>query len=358
MTTPDTLEEVLAAIVPADPAAMAAAEEHQDRLTKPRGSLGALEEVGIRLAGVAGMDPPPVPDPAVVAVFAGDHGVVGAGVTPWPSEVTAQMVANFVAGGAAINVVARQVGARVVVVDIGVASELQEAPGLLVRKVRAGTADLSTEAAMTRDEALRAVLEGRRVAAELVAEGARALITGDMGIGNTTPSAALIAHFTGRPGPDITGRGTGIDDTTLARKVEVVQAGLDRAAAAGAGDDALAWLAQVGGLEIGGLAGFILGGAAARVPVLIDGVIACAALATAAALAPAVVDYCFAGHLSIEPGAKAVLDHLGLRPLLDLGLRLGEGSGATLALPLLQTAARLLGEMATFDSAGVTDKDA
>ena len=356
-TSRPSFQDTVASLAGADPAATVAALEHQDRLTKPRGALGELEAIGVRLAGAAGVDPPPVPEPAVVAVFAGDHGVAGAGVTPWPSEVTAQMVANFLAGGAAINVVARQVGARVVVVDVGVASDLPAAPGLLRRKVRAGTGDITSGPAMTRAEALAALQVGLDVARELIDEGARCLLTGDMGIGNTTPSAALIAHFTGRPAAEVTGRGTGVDDPMLAHKVEVVSSALARAGTELEADDHLGWLASVGGLEIAALAGYMVGGAEARVPVVIDGVIAAAALVVAGTMAPAVVDHCFAGHRSSEPGAGAVLEHLGLRPVLDLGLRLGEGTGAALALPVIQSAARILGEMATFDSAGVTDKD-
>jgi len=356
-TSRPSFQDTVASLAGADPAATVAALEHQDRLTKPRGALGELEAIGVRLAGAAGADPPPVPEPAVVAVFAGDHGVAGAGVTPWPSEVTAQMVANFLAGGAAINVVARQVGARVVVVDVGVASDLPAAPGLLLRKVRAGTGDITSGPAMTRAEALAALQVGLDVARELIDEGARCLLTGDMGIGNTTPSAALIAHFTGRPAAEVTGRGTGVDDPMLAHKVEVVSSALARAGTELEADDHLGWLASVGGLEIAALAGYMVGGAEARVPVVIDGVIAAAALVVAGTMAPAVVDHCFAGHRSSEPGAGAVLEHLGLRPVLDLGLRLGEGTGAALALPVIQSAARILGEMATFDSAGVTDKD-
>jgi nicotinate-nucleotide--dimethylbenzimidazole phosphoribosyltransferase len=348
--------EAVGAVVAPDAAAAAAAAARHGRLTKPPGALGELEVVGARLAGIAGSDPPPVPEPATVAVFAGDHGVVAAGVTPWPVEVTAQMVANFVAGGAAINVLARQAGAEVVVVDVGVATPLDPAPGLLVRKVRAGTGDISVEPAMTGQEASAALDAGARVAADLVAEGRRCLLTGDMGIGNTTPSAALIALLTGLPAAEVTGRGTGIDDRMLARKVEVVDAALARTRATVDADDALGALASVGGLEIAALAGFIVGGAAAGVPVVIDGVIAGAALLVAARLCPEAVGYCFAGHRSAEPGARAVLDHLGMRPLLDLDLRLGEGTGACLALPLLQSAARVLLQMATFDQAGVTDK--
>ena len=350
-------ESAAASVAPPDAAAAAAATAHHARLTKPPGALGELEVLGARLAGIAGSDPPPVPEPATVAVFAGDHGVLAAGVTPWPAEVTGQMVANFLAGGAAINVLARQVGAEVVVVDVGVASPLDPAPGLVLRKVRAGTGDISREPAMTRAEAAAALDAGAEVAAGLVAGGRRCLLTGDMGIGNTTPSAALISHFTGRAPAEVTGRGTGIDDRMLARKVEVVEAALARTRAMGLEPgDHLAAVASLGGLEIAALAGYIVGGAAARLPVVIDGVIAGAALLVATALCPDVAGYCFAGHRSAEPGARAVLEHVGMRPLLDLDLRLGEGTGACLALPLLQSAARVLHEMATFDQAGVTDK--
>ncbi len=353
MTSP--FDDAVARLAPLDPEAMADATALQDRLTKPRGALGRLEPLGIRLAGIAGVCPPPVPAPGAVAVFAGDHGVLARGVSPWPQEVTAQMVANFCAGGAAINVIARQTGARVVVVDVGVATTLDDAPGLVRRKVRRGTADFTAQPAMSLDEARAALDVGAQVAADLVTDGAKCLITGEMGIGNTTPAAALIAALTGLPPADVTGRGTGIDDATLARKVAVVEGALARHADAIAAGP-LATLAALGGLEIAALAGFVVGAAAARVPVVVDGVIADAALLVAVALAPQVLDYCVAGHRSSEPGATAVLDHLGLDPLLDLGLRLGEGSGACLALPVVEAAARVLREMATFDSAGVSEK--
>jgi nicotinate-nucleotide--dimethylbenzimidazole phosphoribosyltransferase len=353
---PRPFEEAAAAVAPPDPDAMRAAAEHHRRLTKPPGSLGELEEIGVRLAGIARRDPPPIPEPATVAVFAADHGVASAGVTPWPSEVTAQMVANFCAGGAAINAVARNCGADVLVVDVGVASELDPAPGLVRRKVRAGTRDLSIEPAMTRGEAAEALDVGAEMARELVAAGNRCLLTGDMGIGNTTPSAALIAYFSNQPPSVVTGRGTGVDDDTWRRKVEVVEASLDRTSSTVERDDVLGALASLGGLEIAAVAGFIVGGAAAGVPVLIDGVIAAAAAMVASALSPVSLRSCFAGHLSAEPGARVALERLGLTPILDLHMRLGEGTGACLALPVLQAGARVLAEMATFDEAGVTEK--
>jgi nicotinate-nucleotide--dimethylbenzimidazole phosphoribosyltransferase len=350
-------DDARGAVADVDLVAMEDAREHHLRLTKPAGSLGELELVGIRLAGMAHRSPPPIPEPATVAVFAGDHGVVEAGVTPWPSEVTRQMVGNFCAGGAAINAIARQAGAEVVVVDVGVIGELDPAPNLLRRKVRHGTGNIAVEAAMEREEARSALDVGAEVARELVASGARCLITGDMGIGNTTPSAALIAHFTGARPDEVVGRGTGIDDTMLARKDSVVEAALGRTARAISADDHLGALASLGGLEIAALTGFIVGAAAAGVPLIVDGVIASAALVTAAAMCPSVLDYCIAGHRSAEPGSRAALDHLGLRPLLSLDLRLGEGTGACLALPLVQVAARVLNEMSTFDQAGVTSKE-
>ncbi len=348
------LDETIAAIRPLDADAVAAALERQARLTKPPGALGVLEDVSVQLAGLTGECPPPFPAPAAVAVFAADHGVHAQGVTPWPQEVTAQMVANFLAGGAVINALAAQVGAEVTVVDIGVAAELDAVPGLLARKIRRGTRDMTLEAAMTRDEAVQALEVGIEVAAELVAAGYRCLLTGDMGIANTTASAALIAAFTGAPAELVTGRGTGVDDDTLARKVEVVRAALARHSPDPA--DPVGALAAVGGLEHAAIAGFLLGAAAARVPVVLDGVIAGSAALVARALAPDATVAMIAGHRSAEPGASVALSSLGLTPLVDLDLRLGEGSGAALALPLVQSAARVLRDVATFDSAGVTEK--
>jgi nicotinate-nucleotide--dimethylbenzimidazole phosphoribosyltransferase len=325
-------------------------------MTKPPGSLGVLEDVAAQLAGIAGSCPAPLPTPATVAIFAGDHGVHAQGVTPWPQEVTAQMVANFVAGGAVVNVFAAEVGATVVVVDVGVAAPLDPAEGLLDRKVRPGTADLMVGPAMTSEEARRAVEVGIEVATSL-APGSGSLITGDMGIANTTASAALVCAFTGASPATATGRGTGVDDPTLARKVDVVGRAVGRLSGPPSSPEAaLVVLAEVGGLEHAALAGFILGAAAARTPVLLDGVIAGSAALVAAALCPAAIDYTVAAHRSVEPGHGIALAHLGLRPLLGLDLRLGEGTGALLALPLVTAAARALRDVATFDSAGVTEK--
>jgi nicotinate-nucleotide--dimethylbenzimidazole phosphoribosyltransferase len=313
------------------------ARERLARLAKPPGSLGRLEDLADQLCDIAGACPPPAPSPVVVVVFAGDHGVLAQGVSPWPQAVTAAMVRTFVMGGAAVNVLARQVGADVVVVDVGVAESV---PGALDRNVRRGTADLSQGPAMTPDEARQAFDVGLELAS---ASDAGLLVTGDMGIGNTTPSAAVIAALTGRSADEVTGRGTGIDDDTLARKTRIVEAAVQRVR----GADPLTVLAEVGGLEIAAIAGFVTG---ARVPVVVDGVIALAGMLVAAALDEAVLDRVIAGHRSTEPGATIVLDHCKLEPIIDLGMRLGEGTGALLAVPVIQAAARLLTEMATIDN--------
>ena len=348
------LDEVRGAIAPLDAEAMTAARERQDRLTKPRGSLGALESVSVQLAGLAGRCPPPLAEPAAVAVFAGDHGVHAQQVTPWPQEVTAQMVANFLAGGAVVNAYAAQVGAEVAVVDVGVATDLAPVAGLVPRKVGRGTADFTAGPAMTREQAIASISVGIEMARDLVAAGNRCLLTGDMGIANTTASAALICAFTGRDPAEATGRGTGIDAVTFARKVEVICRGL--ALHRPDPSDPVGVLAAFGGFEHAAIAGFILGAAALRIPVILDGVIAGSAALAAAALSPAAIGACIAGHRSAEAGHTATLDHLGLNPLVDLGLRLGEGTGALLALPLVQSAVRALRDVASFDSAGVTDK--
>ncbi|HEU4946427.1 MAG TPA: nicotinate-nucleotide--dimethylbenzimidazole phosphoribosyltransferase [Kribbella sp.] len=345
------MEEYLARIGPADETAMRAATERQLALTKPAGSLGVLEELSIRVAGMTGTCPPAVPAPAVVTVFAADHGVHAQGVSPWPQEVTAAMLANFVAGGAAINAFAANNRVDVRVVDVGVATDVAGLD-IVHAKVRPGTRDLSTEEALTDEEVLAAIQVGLDLADQLVRDGYRCLLTGDMGIANTTASAALIATFTGMTADDVTGRGTGIDDATLAHKTEVVREGLmlhDVPAS-----DPLGVLAAYGGLEHAALAGYILGAAANKVPVILDGVIAGAAALVAQAFQPAAIDYCIAGHRSAEPGHAVALKSLGLEPLVDLDLRLGEGTGAVLAYPILTCAVRALAEMATFESAGIS----
>ncbi|WP_371501343.1 nicotinate-nucleotide--dimethylbenzimidazole phosphoribosyltransferase [Kitasatospora sp. NBC_00374] len=354
------LSDTLRGIRPLDAKSLGEAWDRQKRMTKPAGSLGMLEIIAAQLCGLSRKCPPPIPEPACVAIFAGDHGVHAQGVTPWPQEVTGQMVANFLAGGAVVNAFAAQVGAEVCVVDVGVKADLPEpvqqgrTTGLLPRKVKPGTDDMTQGPAMTREEALKAIEIGIETARDLVAAGNKVLITGDMGIANTTASAALISVFTGTDPAEVTGRGTGIDDETHARKVEVVRRALTLHQPDPA--DPIGVLAAVGGLEHAAIAGFLLGAASLRTPVVLDGVIAGSAALAAKAIAPEVLAACIAGHRSAEPGHQAALAKLGLRPLIDLDLRLGEGTGALLALPLVQSAARAMHDVATFDSAGVTEK--
>ncbi|MFJ9586765.1 nicotinate-nucleotide--dimethylbenzimidazole phosphoribosyltransferase [Streptomyces acidicola] len=350
----DLLAETVAGIRPLDAKALGEAWERQKRMTKPAGALGMLEIISAQLSGLSRQCPPPIPEPAAVAIFAGDHGVHAQGVTPWPQEVTAQMVANFLGGGAVCNAFASQVGAEVCVVDVGVACELPATPGLLPRKVRAGTADMTTGPALTREEVKQAIEVGIETARDLVAAGNKALLTGEMGIANTTASAALIAVFTDTDPSEVTGRGTGINDETLARKTEVVRRAIELHQPDPA--DPIGVLAAFGGLEHAALVGLLLGGASLRTPVILDGVSAGAAALVARAIAPEVLAACIAGHRSAEPGHVAALKKLGLRPLVDLDLRLGEGTGALLALPMVQSTARAMHEVATFDSAGVTEK--
>jgi nicotinate-nucleotide--dimethylbenzimidazole phosphoribosyltransferase len=323
----------------------------QNSLTKPAGSLGRLEELSVQLAGIAGTCPPPVPTRPAVVVATGDHGVLAQGVSPWAQEVTALMVDSFCSGRAAVNALAGIVGARVTVLDVGVAAELPGHPRLRRVKVRSGTEDLTERPAMTRNEAARALLAGAGVTEELVAAGVDLLVVGDMGIANPTPAACLIAAFTRSRPEDVTGRGAGIDDATWEIKVKVVERALTRHRLDPG--DPLGVLAAVGGLEHAAITGLILGGAAARVPVVLDGVSTNAAALAARAIAPGAVDYLIAGHRSVEPGASAALARLGLDPLLELSMRLGEGTGGLLAIPLIRSAAAALGEMSTFEEAGI-----
>jgi nicotinate-nucleotide--dimethylbenzimidazole phosphoribosyltransferase len=348
----DRLLELAAEILPLDEAAAEEARRRHLGLTKPPGSLGRLEELGAQLAGMAGGYPPPVPESPAVVVCAGDHGVLERGVSPWPQEVTTAMVCNFCTGGAAVNAIAKTVGARVSVLDVGVAGELERHPLLRAAKVRRGTGDLSRGLAMSREEAARAVMAGAGVAEELVESGGvDLLVTGDMGIGNTTPAACLISAFTRIPPEETTGRGTGINDQTYKLKVNVVKEALELHAPDP--EDPLGVLAQIGGLEHAAIVGVILAGAVYGLPVILDGVVSDSAALVARALAPHSAQYIIAGHRSTEPGARISLRSLDVRPLLDLDMRLGEGTGGLLAVPLVQAAARTLKEMATLEEMGI-----
>jgi nicotinate-nucleotide--dimethylbenzimidazole phosphoribosyltransferase len=339
------------AIPPLDAEAMQQAAARQARLTKPAGSLGRLEDLSIRLAGMTGRLDPPLQD-AVVFTLAADHGIAAEGVSAYPREVTAQMVLNFLRGGAAINVLARAVGARVVVADIGVDADLPPHPDLRSVKVRRGTASIAQGPAMTIGEAEQAIEVGRGLVRD---ERLDVALTGDMGIGNTTASAAVICALTKLDPAMVVGRGTGVDDEGLQRKLTAVKRALD-VNARSISRGPLETLAAVGGLEIAGLVGVILEAAQMRKPVIIDGFISGAAALVAAAMEPAVTGYLIASHRSQELGHGAVLERLGLQPLLDLDLRLGEGTGAALALPIVRAAVRLIDEMATFDEAGVSER--
>ena len=351
MPIEDRVLELAGEVRPLDEAAIERARERHLSLTKPPGSLGALEELGVRLSGMVGKVPPPAPESPAVVICAGDHGVLARGVSPWPREVTAAMVENFCAGGGAANVLARTVGARVSVLDVGVAKELERHPLLRTAKRRAGTDDLSRGLAMGREEAARAVMSGAGIAEELVESGVDLIVTGDMGIANTTPAAALISAFTSRSPEEVTGRGTGIDDETLKLKIRVVEEAL-KLHEPDPGDP-LGTLAALGGLEHAAIVGLALMGAVYGVPVVLDGVVSNSAALVAHALTPDCAGYLVAGHLSVEPGARVALEHLGLEPILDLRMRLGEGTGGLLAVPIVRAAARVLGEMATMGEAGI-----
>jgi len=349
------LEEARSRIAAIDDAVAAEAQRLLDAKTKPRRSLGRLEEIACRFAAARGTPRPPLPDKAIV-VMGADHGVAARGVSAYPQEVTRQMLLNFARGGAAISVLARHVGARVVVVDMGIVEPLPEAREIVSRRIGPGTRDLSAGPAMSREQAVAALEAGIAIAAGRVAEGVTLLGVGEMGIGNTTSASALLAALTGAAPAEVTGRGTGVDDEALARKVEVVARGLEvnRPGAS----DPLDCLAKLGGFEIAGIAGAVLGAAAARVPVVIDGFIASTAALVAVRLEPRVAGYLIASHRSIEVGHALVLRELAVEPLLDLRMRLGEGTGAALAMGLVDASLRILHEMATFASAGVSDSGA
>ncbi len=347
----ERVQQIIEAIEKPDPSVGNRAQEHLDNLTKPLGSLGRLEELARELCVMRGGTELSQPRPAVT-VFAADHGAALAGVSAYPREVTAQMVLNFLAGGAGINVLARQVDAVVRVVDVGVDYEFDDLPELVKAKVAPGTADMTQGPAMTRQQAVEAILVGARQAQELMDQGRDLLIPGEMGIGNTTASSAIAAVFTGQPPEKVTGRGTGIDDEGFERKVAYLKKALELHKPDPA--DPLGVLAAVGGLEIAAICGYCLMAASRRVPVVLDGLISTAGGMLAARLAPEAVGYFFAGHASVEQGQRLMLADMGLTPILDLGLRLGEGTGAALAVNILRAAVAIYNEMATFESAGVT----
>ncbi len=348
----------MSTLPPVDSTWLTKARERQRQLTKPPGSLGRLEEAGVRLAAIQRSEKPRL-GPGAVVVAAADHGVTAEGVSAYPAEVTPQMVLNFLAGGAAVNQIARVAGVEVYVLDVGVRGpEFPTHERLIPARVRPGTGNLVREPAMRPAEALAALQAGENAARRAVSEGATLLAAGDMGIGNTTAAAALTAALLGLPAAEVTGRGTGVDDAAYARKVQVVERALERARSE-LGDleraDPLEVAAQLGGLEIAAAAGVFLAGAAAGLPVVTDGFPVTAGALLAARLEPNLSGYLFAGHRSLEPGHARQLEALGLEPLLDLNLRLGEGTGAVLAFPVLRAAAAVLGGMATFDEAGVSE---
>lgn len=346
------LDAIISQIKPLDQDAIAAARTRQDTLTKPPGSLGRLEDLSVQIAGITGMAIPSIND-KVIITMAGDHGVVAEGVSAFPQDVTPEMVLNFLQGGAAINVLARHIGARVVVVDMGVAVDIPAQTRLVIKKIAHGTQSIARGQAMSRQQAIQALESGVEVVEAEIQRGLDIVGTGDMGIGNTTPSAAIACVLTGELPERIAGRGTGVDDDGLQRKIVAIQKALqvNRPDA----KDGLDILAKVGGFEIGGLAGVMLGAAAHRKPVMVDGFISTAAAMIAVTLAPAVRPYLIAAHRSQEYGHNAMLKWLELDPLVDMHLRLGEGTGAAIGITLAEAACKLLAEMATFDEAGVSE---
>lgn len=346
------LKETLSKIKPVETGLLAEAQTRLDNKTKPLGSLGRLEEFGRRFAAISGSMTPDT-EKKVIFTFAGDHGVVEEGISAFPKEVTAQMVLNFLRGGAGVNVLARHVGAEVRVVDVGVDYDFTPQPGLIIRKVARGTRNFTKSAAMTREEALGAIAVGIDLADQSRAEGVAMVGTGEMGIGNTTPSSAILAAFSGLAVSEVTHRGTGINDAALGNKIRVIEQALalhnpDPA-------DPLDVLSKVGGLEIAAIAGLVIGCAANRLPVVIDGFISTAGALIAVELHPRVREYIFAAHQSVEIGHRFMLERICINPILDLNLRLGEGTGAVLAMGLIEAGVKVLKEMATFAEAGVAE---
>jgi nicotinate-nucleotide--dimethylbenzimidazole phosphoribosyltransferase len=350
----ETVRETIASIPALDPRWRQRARLRLDSLTKPLGSLGRLEEIASRLVAIREEEFPDL-SKKVIFTLAADHGVTEEGVSAYPKDVTRQMVLNFLSGGAAINVLCRQFGIEVVIVDIGVDADTKDLDGLLQLKVRRGTDNMASGPAMSRAEACRALQSGITLSARADRDGKKLIGTGEMGIGNTTAASALAAVFCGKSVSDVTGKGTGLDNAALRRKIEII----DRALRVNRADasDPIDVLSKVGGLEIAGLAGLALGAAARRIPVVIDGFISTAAAAVAFAIEPRVKDFLFASHLSSEPGHHALLKFIGLEPFLRLDMRLGEGTGAALAMPVIEASVTLLKEMATFSSAGVSESN-
>lgn len=349
----DLLNNTLSKIKPVNQEFYATAQKHLDNLTKPPGSLGKLEEFAKRLVAIT-ENTSPLIEKKVIFTFAGDHGITEEGVSAYPKEVTPQMVFNIIRGGAGINVLARHAGADVLVIDIGVDFDFGEIEGLVKMKVVKGTMNFAKGPAMTREEAVKCIETGLELANGYARKGYRMFGTGDMGIGNTTPSSAIAAVLTGKPVSSVTGKGTGITDDSLKRKIAAIKQGIeinrpDK-------DDAIDVLSKVGGAEIGGIAGIVLSGAANRIPVVIDGFVSTAGALIAYCIEPKVKDYIFAAHNSVEAGHKVMLDKIGLKPVLDLDLRLGEGTGAALAMLIIEAGIRIYKEMATFGEAGVSDE--
>ncbi len=347
------LNEVIAQIKPVDTSRTTEIQAQLDDLTKPQGSLGRLEELAKRYCLITGKNKPALKN-KIIFTCAGDHGVTKEGVSAFPAAVTPQMVYNFLRGGAGVNVLARHAGCRVIVVDMGVDHDFEPAEGLEIRKIARGTANMAAGPAMTREQAEQSILAGVGLV-DKYRDGLDIIGTGDMGIGNTTPSSAIVSVFTGTDPEQVTGRGTGIDDAGLKSKVATIRKAIqlnqpDR-------KDALDVLTKVGGFEIGGIAGLVLGAALYKIPVVVDGFISTAGALIAAELCPAAKGYIIAAHQSVEIGHRKMLDRLEQRPLLDLNLRLGEGTGAALGISLVEASLRVLAEMATFSSAGVSEKN-
>ena len=344
------LKEILSAITPPDQELFKKARERLDQMAIPRGSLGRLEECAQRVVAITGSMKPSVAQKTIV-VFAGDHGVVEEGVSAFPQDVTVQMVANFIQGGAGINVLARHSGAHVLVVDMGVAQDIPPQEGLLLKKIALGTRNMRKGPAMSREQALEGILKGFIIADELKSKKTDIIGTGDMGIGNTTPSSAIAALLTKHRVEEVTGRGTGISDASLQHKIDVIKGAIDLNRPDP--DDPIDVLAKVGGFEIAGIAGLIIGSALHHIPVVIDGFISSAAALVAVSLNPVIGEYLFAAHKSVEPGHRIVLEFLNQNPLLDLSMRLGEGTGAALGMTVVEAGVKVLHEVLTFQEAGV-----